>query len=165
MMRWPLLATLLIGLSISSGYGAGTLTSSQHITEQYNNAFAAASSGDLTTLQNEIGKDPTILKATEWGNRTLLHDAADKGQTEVAKYLISKGINVNAMTSDNRTALHMAAQHGDLPMIALLLGHGATINTRDGQGWTPLDRAIKWGHTDAVSYLRAHGATGSVVNR
>ncbi len=164
-MRWPLLATLLLGISVSAGHGAGILTSSQHITEEYNNAFAAASSGDLTTLQNEISKDPAILNATEWEKRTLLHDAAAKGQTDVAKYLIDKGIDVNATTSDRRTALHMAAQHGDIPMITLLLVHGAAINLADAQGWTPLDRAAKWGHADAVAYLQAHGATGSVINK
>jgi len=156
-MRRQYPVALLIAFSLFLGGAGGIITPSRHLTEEYNNAFAAASAGDLTTLRNEVDADPTIVKATEWDGRTLLHDAVDKSQMEVTKYLIDENCDINALTTDNRTALHMAAQHGDIPMITLLLAHGAKINPVDSKGWTPLDRATKWGHADAVAYLRAHG--------
>lgn len=157
MIRRLSLAGLLIVLSVFSGCGSGILTPSHHITEEYNEAFAAASSGDLVTLQTYVANDHAILGATEWDGRTLLHDAVDKGRQNVAKYLLDQGANIDGVTQDGRTAIHMAAQHGDIPMITLLLRYKAKINPVDGKGWTPLDRAEKWGHADAVSFLRGRG--------
>ena len=156
-MRRHYSVALLIAFSLFLGGAGGVITPSHHLTEEYNNAFAAASSGDLTTLRQEVDADPTIIKATEWDGRTLLHDAVDKSQMEVTTYLLDQNCDINAVTTDNRTALHMAAQHGDIAMITLLLARGAKINPVDKQGWTPLDRAEKWSHADAVAYLRAHG--------
>jgi len=164
MIRRTILASLLLTLTIFSGCGAGLITPSHHITEEYNAAFAAASRGDLTTLRADIDSDPALLKATEWERRTLLHDAVDKGQLETATYLIDKGVSVDGVTSDGRTAVHMAAQHGDIPMLTLLLSRGAKVNPSDNQGWTPLDRAVKWGHPDAASFLRARGGHGGNTN-
>ena len=156
-MRPPYPVALLIAFSILLGGAGGIVTPSHHLTDEYNIAFAAASAGDLTTLRKEVDADSTIVKATEWDGRTLLHDAVDKSQMEAAEYLLTKNCDINAATTDGRTALHMAAQHGDIPMITLLLSHGAEINPADNKGWTPLDRATKWSHADAVAYLRAHG--------
>jgi ankyrin repeat protein len=156
-MRRHYRVSLLIAFSLFLGGAGGVITPSHHLTAEYNNAFAAASSGDLITLRAEVDADPTIVKATEWDGRTLLHDAVDKSQMEVTKYLLDQNCDINAATTDGRTALHMAAQHGDIPMITLLLAHGAKINPVDNKGWTPLDRAEKWSHADAVSYLEAHG--------
>jgi ankyrin repeat protein len=157
-MRRHYPVALLIAFSLLLGGAGGIITPSHHLTDEYNNAFAAASAGDLTTLRKEVDAEPTIVKATEWEGRTLLHDAVDKSQTEVTKYLLDKNCDINAVTTDGRTALHMAAQHGDIPMITLLLARGAKINPVDNKGWTPLDRAEKWGHADAVAFLRGHGA-------
>lgn len=148
----------LLALSIFYGCAAGILTPSHHNTENYNNAFAAASQGNLTELQADISHDRALLKATEWDGMTLLHDAVDKSQLAAAKYLIAQGANVSATTKDGRTPLHIAAQHGNVEMISLLLDHGAPINAEDGNGWTPLDRATKWEHKEAADFLRSRGA-------
>jgi ankyrin repeat protein len=149
--------TVLISLCLLAACTNGLITPSQHSTEQYSNAFAAASSGDVKSLRAEIDKDPSVLKATEWDQRTLLDDAVDKSQIEAVKFLLDQGSDVNAVTTDGRTALHMAAQNGDLPIMTLLLARGAKINSVDAKHWTPLDRATKWGHAAAAAYLRAQG--------
>jgi phospholipase C len=147
----------LLALSIFYGCAAGTLTPSRHNTEEYNNAFAAASQGDLVKLQADVQQDPALLRATEWDGMTLLHDAVDKSQKAIVQYLLSKGADVSVSTKDGRTPLHIAAQHGDVVMISLLLDHGAAINPVDEHGMTPLDRATKWGHVEAKNFLRARG--------
>jgi ankyrin repeat protein len=157
MIRPISLAGLVIALSMVTACAGGLITPSHHITEEYNNAFAAASGGDLVALGAAIDKDPALIKATEWERRTLLHDAVDKLQMETTEFLLDENCDVDAVTKDGRTALHMAAQHGAIPMITLLLAHGAKIDPIDSKGWTPLDRAVKWGHADAVDYLREHG--------
>lgn len=156
-------AGMLLVLTILSGCGAGLITPSHHITEEYNAAFVAASRGDLAVLRADIDRDPVLLKATEWEHRTLLHDAVDKNHEETARYLIDKGANLEAVTTDGRTVVHMAAQHGNVPMLTLLLMRGANVNPLDRQGWTPLNRAIKWNHPDAADFLRAYGAREGIA--
>lgn len=148
----------IIVLSVLCGCVPGILTSSRHNTEEYSKAFAAASQGDLSELQTEVGRDHSLLRAAEWDGMTLLHDAVDKSQLTVVKYLLDQGANVAATTQDGRTPLHIAAQHGDVTAIKLLLQYGAPLNAKDQNGWTPLDRAEKWNHTGAADFLKLHGA-------
>lgn len=147
----------LLALSIFYGCAAGILTPSHHDTEEYSNAFAAASQGNLAELQAEVSHDRSLLKITEWDGMTLLHDAVDKSQLAAAKYLIAEGADVLAPTKDGRTPLHIASQHGNIEMISLLLDHGAKINPVDNERMTPFDRATKWAHSDAAAYLKEHG--------
>jgi ankyrin repeat protein len=151
---------VVLALSIVVAGGAGLLTPSHHITEEYNTAFAAAENGDLAALQSAVAKDPALLKATEWDHQTLLHDAVRQKRVDVVRFLLDNRIDINAVTDDGLTALHMAAQNGDIPMLTLLLERGAKLNPLDSKGWTPQDRAQKWGHTDAAIFLRNRGAPG-----
>ena len=148
---------ILVGVFALSGC-AGIVTPSHHTPEEYSAIFAAASAGDIPTLRRDIDNNPQLISETEWEGRTLLHDAADKSQLDAVRYLLDRGADVNARTSDGRTALHMAAQRGDILMITLLLSRGAAIDQRDAKGWTPLDRATKWHREDAAAMLRSRGA-------
>ena len=140
--------------------GCALVVPSNHRTEEYTPVFAAATRGDLAAVRAAVEKDPSLLRATEWERATLLHDAVDHKRQEVAKYLLDRGVDANATTTQGLTPLHMAAQNGDVPMIALLLAAGRTtrINPVDARGWTPLDRAVKWKHPEAATFLIAHGA-------
>src|ERR1700676_5192000 len=99
------LATILIGCG-------GLVSPSAHRIEDYTPVFAAAAGGDLAAVQIAVDKDPTLVSATEWGKATLLHDAVGQNYQDVATFLLDKGADVNAITSDGITALHMAAQNG-----------------------------------------------------
>jgi ankyrin repeat protein len=131
---------------------------SEHPTEQYTPLFAAAAGGDLATVRAAVDKDPSLVEATEWEKQTLLHVAVGQNHQDVATYLLDKGADVNAVTTDGLTALHMAAQNGNIAIITLLLERGAKIDVVDSKGWTPLDRAVKWEHPDAADFLRQRGA-------
>lgn len=145
--------------------GCGLVSPSNHRTEDYTPVFAAAASGDLATVRDAVGKDPTLVKATEWDDATLLHDAVGQNHQEMAAYLLDEGADVNAVTAEGITPLHMAAQNGNIGIIKLLLDRGAKIDAIDSKGWTPLDRAMKWGHADAAEFLRQHGGREGTSGR
>jgi ankyrin repeat protein len=142
---------------LTASGGCGLVISSHHQTEDYTPAFAAATSGDLATVQEAIHKDPAIIKSKEWDDDTLLHDAVGHNQLAMAQFLLDHGADVNAKTKGNITPLHMAAQNNEIEIIKLLMKRGAKINALDSKGWTPLDRAEKWGHPDAATFLKKNG--------
>lgn len=149
---------MLFYVALSALSACGLVTSSHHRTEDYTPVFKAADACDLKKVQAAIDLDPSLLKATEWENATLLHDAVGRNCNELAAYLVEEGADVNAQRTDGITPLHLAAQRGNIQIAQLLIGHGAKINAVDRRGWTPLDRAIKWNHEDMASYLRKQGA-------
>jgi ankyrin repeat protein len=148
------LAVLFVLSTLSSS--CGLVAPSHHRTEEYTQVFSDATGGNLKAVQQAVEKDPNLVKATEWENATLLHDAVIQNHIDIAKYLLEKEADVNAVKTDGVTALHMAARNGNIEMMMLLLQWGATINAVDAKGWTPLDRAQKWGHQDAAEFLRHH---------
>ena len=131
--------------------------SSHHRTEDYTAVVAAADACDLAKVQSAVDQEPQLLRATEWDNATLLHDAVGHNCETLVTYLLDKGADVNAVKADGVTPLHIAAQRGNIGIAALLLNHGAKINATDSKGWTPLDRAEKWDHPNVATFLRQHG--------
>ena len=67
--------------------------------------------------------------------------AALAGEVETARFLISKGANVNVQHKDGATPLHTAAFFGETEIVELLLENNAKINTQNNKGETPLDNA------------------------
>jgi ankyrin repeat protein len=130
---------------------------SYHPTEQYTSVVAAAAGGDLAKVRAAVDKDSTLVKVKEWENQTLLHVAVGQNHQDVATYVLDRGADVNAVTTDGLTALHMAAQNGNIAIVTLLLERGAKIDAVDSKGWSPLDRAVKWEHPDAANFLRQRG--------
>jgi len=145
--------------------GCSVIVPSHHETEDYTPVVAAATGGDLAAIQEAVQKDPALITYKEWDSATLLHDAVGHNQIDVAKYLLDKGADVNAVTTDGLTPLHMAAQNGNIDMTKLLLQRGAKINALDARGWTPLVRAQKWGHQDEAEFLRQNGGNGGTAGR
>jgi hypothetical protein len=78
---------------------------------------------------------------------TALHTAIRKGNTEVARLLISRGANINAQARqydvDGWTPLHLALYYWFFEIAELLLDHGADPSIQDDEGKTPLDIAIE----------------------
>ena len=97
------------------------------------------------------------LDAPGW---TPLTYAATTGQTEVARYLLDQGANVNALSPNGTTALMMAVRGGYDPTVELLLARGADVNQHNENGATALSWAVRGGYDAIARALRAHGASG-----
>ena len=80
-------------------------------------------------------------------NQTPLHEAAQEGHFEVAKYLIEKGAKVNAKNKLEETPIHKAVKSNEneksLEIVKLLIDQGANVKSQTIHGATPLSIAIK----------------------
>jgi len=92
---------------------------------------------------------------------TLLHIAADNGDLDVMKLLVSRGAEVNAKGYHGYTPLHLAVdldcntsgrdgrRATELPVTKTLLGLGADPSIRDDDGEIPRDTAVAYGVREA----------------
>ena len=82
---------------------------------------------------------------------------------EIAKLLISKGVDVNWKNNRGYNALHDAAQTGHEEMAALLIESGANINESNKGNQTPLHKAAFDGRDKIVNILIQNGANVNPV--
>lgn len=84
---------------------------------------------------------------------TALHYAASTGQTQMTRFLIDKGANVNAQTERGVTPLYMAARIIAAPTVEVLLQAGADKTLCNDQGISPEAIAAKRGDTELAKKL------------
>ncbi|WP_257294499.1 ankyrin repeat domain-containing protein, partial [Endozoicomonas sp. YOMI1] len=92
--------------------------------------------------------------------KTPLHVAAARGQSDIVEGLLEQGANATAITKGGITALHCAASKGDVATIKCLVKHGAKVNTLTTakHGDTPLHLAMLNSHEAATIALIDSGA-------
>jgi len=107
-------------------------------------------------------------------NTALLNSAANRGLTEIAKYLIDLDADVNAtfgftvplhilapmrlMSREYRHPLHAACRNGHIEIVKLLLQHGANVHNTDQKGQTAFHYAAESGYVEVMSLLIEYGA-------
>src|SRR5437868_8471578 len=98
-------------------------------------------------------QDTETNKAAE-----ALTNAAMRGQTDVVKEFLNKGIQVNAAPRKGWTPLMAASTFGHADIVKLLLGAGADVNVKLPDGATPLYQAAASGNKEIVEALLAANA-------
>ena len=99
------------------------------------------------------------LEAIISNEKTQLHEAAIRGQENVARRLLARGANPNVRCCKGETPLHIAAIRGHAGVVQALLEAGADSEARlEVTGSTPLHNAAMNGHVAAVQTLLEAGA-------
>ncbi len=91
-------------------------------------------------------------------DNALPTETNDPVKAELIRYLIDKGIDVNATDKYGFTALMIAAKDPDVGVVKLLLDRGADVNSKDKYGWTALIAASSYGRIQIMKLLLAKGA-------
>jgi len=86
-------------------------------------------------------------------DETPLHFAAAEGHIKAAKYLVSKGANVNAKDAIKDTPLHNAAYNSQVEVYKFLNSKGASCFAKNIDGKDPLDLAFKYGDSEMRNYV------------
>lgn len=134
----------------------------------------AAGIGRLDVVKTYFNEDGSLnAKATEAHMKNAFVWACGYGRTEVAEFLLDRGIEVDARFQSHgrgHTALHLAGYHAHLEIARILIRRGASIDVTDETwGTTPLVWALHaWSqdptapierYYDVVAMLVAAGAT------
>lgn len=82
--------------------------------------------------------------------------AAGAGRSDVVRYLLAEGADVNAREKLGDTALTEAAYYGQVPMVKELLLQGADVNAFGARG-TALDIATDKKNAELADLLRHYG--------
>ncbi|XP_063771308.1 ankyrin repeat domain-containing protein 66 [Pseudophryne corroboree] len=115
----------------------------------------AAALGDYDLVFEILKKglhDPNC-KDIDWNDRTALHWAASRGQSDTVKLLIDYGARPCLRTDIGWTPAHFAAESGKLGVLRTLHSLHAPIDSTDLQGDTPRRIAEMYGHKDCVKFL------------
>jgi ankyrin repeat protein len=115
----------------------------------------------VTALLTEIGID-----SLDGYQRTLLIWSAFYGNTELLKWLMSRGANINHQDRIGYTALHFVAQERRHDIAQILLDGGADLEIKDIHGntaaWTAVFNAR--GKYETLKLFIQHGANVDNVN-
>lgn len=88
---------------------------------------------------------------------SLLHIAAEEGELEILKYLLSQDLDVNVKNNNDDTLLHAAVQGKDTKkqnaIITFLLNENLDINAKNKEQSTPLLLAIGNGNLALIKLL------------
>lgn len=106
------------------------------------NLIWTVKNGELDDLKAAF-ETQNIQVNQDVNGRTLLHYAADYGQTEVVSYLISRGANVNANDKHGISALLAAIWEGHTDCVKILLKSGASRIGAAPDGTSYFDAAEK----------------------
>ena len=124
--------------------------------------FKAAWTGDVSTFR-DINIDVNLKDIV---GRTPLHIAAEKGNIDVAMFLIENGANVNVADANGNTPLvFIINKTGNLKITERLLEKGASVNAQNRTGETALMYAAWHGHSAIVQLLLENRADVALKNR
>lgn len=130
----------------------------------YRGLHAAAASGNIVEATRLISQG-TALDARDGHGRTPLHVAGHGGHHEMARLLLAKGADANALDSQQYDLITIAAVRDDARMVRLAIegGNNPRNVTSPYQG-TALIAAAHLGHVEPVRVLIEAGAPLDHVN-
>ena len=124
--------------------------------------FKAAWTGDVSTLR-DMNIDVNLKDTV---GRTPLHIAAEKGNIDVAMFLIENGANVNVADANGNTPLvFIINKTGNPKVTQRLLEKGASVNTQNRTGETALMYAAWHGYSTIVQLLLENRADVTLKNK
>lgn len=123
---------------------------------------------DLDGLARIIRASPDCVDARNDRGRTPLHVAAQNGQNDIVKLLISNGARVDARSHWKYTALSFAAESARQDVVVTLLDAGADLEAVTKEGFTPLHKAMlkeSKNMQDVIVILLIRGANYNALDR
>lgn len=125
----------------------------------------AAIKGDMECLQYLHEKGANIFAKTMSGDPAITRAILGDNPEDAAKFLISKGIDLNEANYEGVTPLMRASSYARHGIVKMLIDVGAKLDEQDADGDTALMKACKNGASLSAEYLIAAKADLEKVNR
>ena len=122
-------------------------------TKQQWAAFYAVTTGDNDSLTAMADNGWELAKVSDTAGKTVLHRAAQVGNTPAVALLLKQGAKIDAVTQWKETPLHMAARNGKLDSVKALVEAGAQVSKETIGGDTALSLARKYKFGSVEEYL------------
>ncbi len=87
--------------------------------------------GDLAKVKEMVEQNPSLVTAKFEGSSTPLHIAARNGKLVIARYLVVKGADINAVSKYQGTPLDLAIESGDTKTIEFIRSVGGNPTRTD----------------------------------
>ena len=148
-------------LAVFLGIAAPSPASEPGLSDRF---AVAIERGDLAAVKALVEEGNAPDSAIDYGGEpvTPLYKAAGEGRTEIVRYLIEKGADVNFRGKEwGHTPLSEAAGRGFDDVVEVLLKAGADPKIKDRNGYTPLlvAAATSGGDAEKVQALVDAGAS------
>jgi len=115
--------------------------------------FEAIEKGDRALCWKLISSDPGLLRKAGKDGRMPLHAACFKGDLEIVKMILFKGMDIHECDLNGSSPLHYAGAGGNTDVIKELVSMGASLHAKDAAGFTPVQIAKMRGREDAAKLL------------
>ncbi|MFD2941779.1 ankyrin repeat domain-containing protein [Flavobacterium notoginsengisoli] len=123
-------------------------------------------SNTLETYKYLVEEVKIKATAQNKAGQNVLHYLAGKpNQTEIIKYFLDKGVDVNKADKEGNTPLMAAASARETAALELFLPKAKNINAQNLKGESALTYAVRNGSPEAVSLLLAKGADVNVKDK
>lgn len=107
---------------------------------------------EIVDLLVRYGAD---INATDSLGQTALHESSSEDEwLDVTKYLVNKGVNIDALDGFNSTPLNASALHGCFETAKFLVLSGASLTIRDAKGRKPAEMAQNCNYPELAKWLK-----------
>jgi ankyrin repeat protein len=146
------------------------LSVTQTITgQQTGEIHKAVFAGDMNKIREIIDADTTLLESKDEDGKTPLNIACFMirngfaREPEIAKFLISRGANVNSSSNDGFTPLYGACTGSgpDFDLVKQLIAKGANVNAKNNDGSTALFETATSRNLEVTRFLNEQQCIGS----
>lgn len=119
----------------------------------------------LATVKSLVLDQKANVNGTGEFDMTPLHAAAIRGHTDIARWLVEHGAEVNPdNTATIESPLHKAANYNKITTVEYLLSAGARVNNTGPNDISPLHCAASNASLPLISLLIEHGANVNAQN-
>ena len=128
------------------------------------NLFEASAAGKFDIVAYLLSQRPDAVNDYAGDGFTPLGLACYFGQSEVARYLVLKGADVNLPSNNGFQVypIHSAVAGSYNDIVRMLLENGAQVNVKQQAGATPLHSAAQSGNLELLILLLEKGAETNI---
>jgi hypothetical protein len=163
------LVVLTVGVGFAYFAIIGPRLAKQRQEVDFQRAIVSQNSSEVRRLVESGAKPDTPI-----GDGTPLMAAAQQGNVDLCRYLLSRGADVNKKNFQGETALIVALKNRHADVAQALVEGGADVNLADAQGQTPLILAAQLDSADIVdalltkhaeiNYVTGHGSYSPLIS-